>query len=238
MTIELKNKIKQTVKKIVFSLPSSAVIMLHHVTDNPEHRKSGCLISEDKFYNFINSFSEYESIKNVLKNPGERKITLTFDDGLEDVYTVAYPFLKAKNIPFTVFIATDLIDTEGYITKSQLLELSNNTLVTVGAHGTTHGILKSMTKDMQEKELSESARYLESLTGKKVEYFAYSHGQYDSNTLKLAKMFKYCFTTSAKPLNALTKIRKSEVPRINLTNELLDSTNILLNEILFNNKRG
>jgi peptidoglycan/xylan/chitin deacetylase (PgdA/CDA1 family) len=35
---------------------------------------------------------------------------VTFDDGWIDTYTIAYPILKELNIPFSIFIATSLID--------------------------------------------------------------------------------------------------------------------------------
>lgn len=39
-----------------------------------------------------------------------RLIALTFDDGYRDNYTNAYPILKKYNIPFTIFVSTDVIN--------------------------------------------------------------------------------------------------------------------------------
>lgn len=42
---------------------------------------------------------------------GDRRfVALTFDDGFVDNYTTAYPILKRRNLPFTIYVATGLID--------------------------------------------------------------------------------------------------------------------------------
>ena len=42
--------------------------------------------------------------------PGRRFVVLTFDDGYRNNVTEAYPILKAAGAPFTVYVATGLVD--------------------------------------------------------------------------------------------------------------------------------
>ena len=90
--------IKKIARKLLFRVPSSAVVIFHHITDAPECQKSKCVLPFAKFTGFIESYRNYDSLPSVLKNPARKKIAITFDDGLQDVYTLAYPYLKEKNI--------------------------------------------------------------------------------------------------------------------------------------------
>lgn len=90
-------------------LPSSTVLMFHHIDDGNIIVRSGCRLSKKSFVDILDSgisfisAEEYTQFVFSWKNP----CLITFDDGLKDVYRVAYPELKKRNIPFTVFIVTD-----------------------------------------------------------------------------------------------------------------------------------
>jgi len=216
--------IKKTIKRFINEgLPASAILMFHHIEDNPVLCKSGCLLSFEKFKQFFEVFKDFDTLENVVKHPCRRKIAITFDDGLEDVYTVAYPFLKQKQIPFTVFIITDFIGNPGYISESQLKEMADDPLVTIGAHGVSHEILKGMSARGQEIELKNSKDMLETTIKKPVEIFAYSHGQYDSITLNCVKIYKYACSVRALSLNLFTAKQRYLLPRYNVENATFDN---------------
>lgn len=54
------------------------------------------------------------------------KVVISFDDGWESVYTIAYPYMKARGIKGTLFIIESRIDTAGYMTTAMLQELYDN----------------------------------------------------------------------------------------------------------------
>lgn len=56
--------------------------------------------------NTLNGYLEDNTISKKLA------VHLSFDDGYLDNFTLAYPILKKYNIPFSVFIASELIDEE------------------------------------------------------------------------------------------------------------------------------
>jgi peptidoglycan/xylan/chitin deacetylase (PgdA/CDA1 family) len=47
------------------------------------------------------------------RTPPARSVAVTFDDGFANNYSVAFPILRRRSIPFTVFVATGLLDTPG-----------------------------------------------------------------------------------------------------------------------------
>ena len=226
-------ELKKIAKKILYSIPSSTILIFHHISDNPPVCKSGCKLSYDKFTGLLEGFDNYATLTKVVEKPSERHIAVTFDDGLKDVYETAYPFLKERNIPFTVFIVTDFLDTEGYITTENLKELAADALVTIGSHGVTHKNLNNLSAEEQKAELTESKRIIESIIGKPVNAFAFSHGQYNKDTLRLTNDYDYGFSTRQLPLNCITKINHKTLPRFNVDSNSFDSVKNVLNR-LFN----
>lgn len=196
--------------------------MFHHIDDGDIVKKSGCVLDRESFLYIIDSgLSFVDPIELVQNKKNRSKCSITFDDGLQDVYRVAYPELKKRNIPFAVFIVTDFLDREGYISTSELIEMSKDPLVTIGSHGVTHEIMNGMNIAKQLEELRSSKEILEGKIGKKVEMFAYSHGQYDRNTISLLKkykIYKCAFGVHGLPLNCVTKMRIYDLPRVNCEN--------------------
>ena len=211
----IKKQLKGIAKKLMYIVPTSFVLMFHHVEETPALPRSKCLLATERFYEIISAFpaKAYVSVQDVLKKG--KRIAITFDDGLEDVYRVAYPYLKEKKIPFCIFVVTDFLDQPGYITTEQLLEMNQDPLVTIGSHGITHKNLPELSEAAQISELADSKQSLENLLGKPVKYFAYSHGQYDATTLCHVRIYENAFSVVSRGLNFLTN-RRWEIPRINI----------------------
>ena len=69
----------------------------------------------------------------------ERTVGITIDDAYLSVYTEAWPRLKAAGFPFTVFVATGLVDQKisGYMTWQQIKVMADGG-VTIGGHTVSH----------------------------------------------------------------------------------------------------
>ena len=78
-------------------------------------------------YVFISIEEFYERFVHKGKFSG-KEIVLTFDDGYKNNLTVAAPFLKSLDIPFTVFISTNLVEREAFVPTYYIRSavLSNN----------------------------------------------------------------------------------------------------------------
>ncbi len=166
--------------------------------------------------------------------PPPRNILITFDDGLADLYTIAYPYLKKHNIPFTAFIATDFLDKEGYITTEQLKTLASDELVTIGAHGVTHTPLPKLSKEGQEYELRTSKEILEKIIDNDVTIFAYPYGQKNKDTLKLiSKIYKYAFDVCDFGVNIfMILLCKMMIPRYNIVDSNIETQMKKIDKIL------
>ena len=150
-------------------------MMLHHVSAG---KYSPCVLSTENFIGFLDSNQKYISIDELLKSSASKykdAIAITIDDGLYDLYTVAYPLLLERKIPFTAFVSADLLDQEGYITTEQLKEMSRNPLVTIGSHGCTHKCLDELSIEEQIYEINESKQKLEALIEKEIKLKSEKH---------------------------------------------------------------
>lgn len=126
-----------------------------------------------------------------------RFVCLTFDDGYQDNYDIAYPLLKRLEVPFAVYVTTGFIDNRlpmwWYpgerlgITSESLKALDADPLCTIGAHTISHPRLDTLSLDDQQKEIAHSRQELETLLGHAVHHFSYPHGAYNADTLTLVK---------------------------------------------------
>ena len=218
----MKTNVKKFIQDTLFRLfPSSAVLMLHNISDTPIISKE-ILLSEERFYQMVDSFSNWDSIESIHAKPHHKKMAITFDDGFSDVYTIAYPYLNARSIPFTCFVTVEKLDTVGYLTTGQLIELSKNPIVTIGAHCWHHKPLAGMHADQQAYELFATKEKLEKIIGKKILYMAYPYGQRDTTTMQLLRKNKDsyagCFIVGRGLVNIITSLNKFELPRMGMDN--------------------
>lgn len=222
--------IKEVYNKSKYILPSSTVLMFHHVTDKPTVKKS-LLMKTNNFLSAIDSFNCYADLRSTVEEYREKRIAITFDDALLDVYTVAYRELSQRNIPFTVFVATDLLNQEGYVSTKELLEMSQNPLVNIGSHCVSHTPLRGKLLREQEKEMFDSKFALEDLLDREIKEIAFPFGQYDKNTITLlhkTKHYDYAFLASGGPVNSISAHHTMKLPRLRIDDAMFNRTMDLL----------
>lgn len=212
---------KKVLKSLFFRIPASYVLMLHHVDDGNITPVSDCIIQYDQFIRLLKQDRKFMQMSDYLtfKAQNNGKYLLTFDDGLEDVFRVVYPVLKDREIPFTIFVPVDLLDTPGYISIEQLKEMAKDPLVTIGSHGVSHRVMTTLSVGEQELELVESKKTLQRIIGKSVDVYAYPHGQFNSDTIKLLKklnLYKAAFGVTGHPTNCFTESNRFDLPRFNI----------------------
>lgn len=110
----------------------------------------------------------------------KKPIILTFDDGYKDFYTDAYPILKKYHAKATQYVITGFLDHPNHLLTSELLEISKDGLVEIGAHTVTHIWMRDKLPAETLYQASESKKVLEHMTGKKITSFAYPFGAFDN----------------------------------------------------------
>ncbi len=124
----------------------------------------------------IVSLRELEALR-ARKIKG-RIVAITFDDGYEDNFTVAYPILAEAEASATFFVPSALVGKPGRMSEEQLAELSAAGFE-IGSHSRTHRELPSLSDDELHEEIYGSKKELEAALGVTVESFAYPRGLFD-----------------------------------------------------------
>ena len=154
-------------------------------------------------------------------------VCLTFDDGYQDNYDIAYPILKQMEVPFAIYVTTGFInnripirwyrDEKLGINTESLKTMDADPLCTIGAHPVSHPKLDILSPQEQQKEIEQSLQELESLLVHPIHHFSYPHGAYNADTLKIVNDCHFISTLRAWG----GSIRKGdatllELPRIEL----------------------
>lgn len=210
--------LKRLLKDVFYSIPSSSILMFHHIGVPESDRISSCNLSKEVFESICKNFSDISrSVDDVLIHNGY--VAFTFDDGFEDFYYNAFPILQQYRIPFVLFVVEDFIGEKGYLSKSQLKTILDSPLCEIGSHGKTHKILSKLTTEELVDEIVQSRINIESLLGCKITKMAYSHGNADTRCLKMVRVYDTAYFANSMPLNFITRLSKFKYPRLNMTDK-------------------
>lgn len=142
----------------------------------------------------IVSLEEMVSQRIEARKSSRKLAAITFDDGYEDFYWNAYPYLHNGNLPATVFIAPAYVGKKWPFDGSnlklldwgQVKEISRNK-IEIGAHSVTHIDLRSADLPTAKREIAESKKQLEEQIKKSVVQFSFPFGRCSNDTVNLAK---------------------------------------------------
>lgn len=146
----------------------------------------------------------------LLERPADQRprVALTFDDGLKTVRSAALPLLRARALPFTLFVVTDFVGRDnGWPTQrrgiarlplldwDELKEL-RDAGVEIGSHSATHARLHGLSEAEWSRELADSRKRLEDRLGVAASSFAYPDGVHDDEAVRrVAACYERAVTT-------------------------------------------
>ena len=202
---------KTTAKWKTYDEPVQIPILMYHavhVMDPSEASNANLIVDPDLFEAQIKALSKAgyyfltpeEAYKAFTENalPAKKVVWLTFDDGNEDFYTIAYPILKKYKAKATNNIITGFVKkgNAGNLTVKQMKEMMAHGM-SFQSHTVNHPDLSTTDKATQKVELTDSIDFLENKLNTKVNTIAYPSGRYNQTTLDLAKKtYKLGLTTN------------------------------------------
>ena len=141
---------------------------------------------------------EFENPKNfdlLFKKPKTKKrILITIDDAFSSFYENAWPFLKKNKIPFILFVSTQPVGKNGYMSWEQIKEVEKENFAFIGNHSHTHEYLLDFSFNNFKNDIDSSIRIFNEKLGYNPIFFSYPFGEYSLEQINYIKeKFKYAF---------------------------------------------
>ena len=185
-----------------------------------ENKYPSTNIQIDIFYKHIklikNSNYQFLTLKDFIENfdkaKKQKKILITIDDGFMSFYKNAWPFLKKNKIPFILFVSTEPVGKNGYMTWEQIKEVEKENFAAIGHHSHSHEYLidKSNSEFISDIEKANKL-FLENI-GYVPNIFSYPFGEYSEFMRNyISKNFDFAFGQHSGVIDSNKE--KFELPR-------------------------
>jgi len=212
----LKNSIKELLGYTYFNLYKKYInnignktLIYHAFGTKLKHDTYGISMDINRFKSHMIYVKDNHHIHDLTKPFAGNSISITIDDGYKDTLD-AVDILQNLKIPFTLFITSDFIDKDSFLSTNDVRDISLLKYSNIGSHGKSHSKLGFLDHVQQRRELIESKTFIESIIKSKVRSISFPHGSYNSTTLSCLKELGYNLAaTSKKGFNARNTDRYS-----------------------------
>ena len=179
-------------------------------------------------YSIISIEKAFQAISNVEPTK-DRSVVITIDDAYSSVYRYAWPIFKKYNLPFTLFVSTDVIDnkTPGYMNWEQIRILRDHG-VTIGSQTKSHPHMFKLTREKIIQELSISNKRFIDEIGGTPKYFAYPYGEYNLEVIEHVKQHGFVAAFGQHSGVAHKSLGMYELPRFAMNEKYGDMDRFLL----------
>jgi len=185
----------------------AVVLVYHHVSETTPALTSVTPAVFDSHLEYLqqNAFSVWPLARILAtlregKPLPENTVAITFDDAYQSIYTEAFPRLRQRNWPFTLFVSSEAIDRgyDNYLSWAQLRELADSG-VELANHSHSHAHLVRRLQDESDEQwrqrviddIDTAARRLQQETGSRSRLFAYPYGEYSPALQDIVRSLGY-----------------------------------------------
>ena len=179
------------------------ILCFHGVSDNPTNPYAVSTSDFSKQMQYLSENYKIVSLDQLVQKIQNQEplnfhmVAVSFDDGYEDFYTVAFPILRRYGISATVFLPTGSIDENSqgkqvlpqgeFLSWNQIREMQRNG-IDFGSHTVSHTSLIKLPWDEIQRELLESKSRIEAEIGVTFPGFAYPYGTFRDIDVKIGKL--------------------------------------------------
>ena len=191
----------------LYAADDAVILMYHNIAIDtpastsvtPEVFKSHLQYLADNGFSVLPLSQTLDNLKSGRPIP-PRTVVLTFDDAYRSVYTEAFPLLRDKAWPFTVFVTTKYISDSysPFMTWAQLREIEEYG-GEIGNHSHTHpyfvrkktGELNSQWRLRIMSEINQAQSILVQQLEKPISVVAYPYGEFSDEVKQVLMEFDY-----------------------------------------------
>lgn len=215
------------------------VLMYHNIVDDENTNTQWTNINKEEFSKHLSlldkwgftpiTFKDYLLFINGELLVPKKPVILTFDDGFEGVYKIAFPLLKKLGWNAVVFaigdkkIRKDLWNNNfgnkvsNLLNPEQILEM-HDAGFEIGSHSMSHQYLPNKPYSNSWYEIVKSKEELENLIGSEVQSFCYPYGALNKYLKQMVKIAGYSigcgvYTGPPKFGQDIFDVRRITIPR-------------------------
>jgi peptidoglycan/xylan/chitin deacetylase (PgdA/CDA1 family) len=172
------------------------ILCYHNIRESMKGHDAAYTITTDQFASHLQMLADsgFHSILpdefyKYLADGGnlpEKPIMITFDDTHEEHFLIAAPLLEKAGFNGVFFVMTVTIGKSGYMTASEIKQLCNNGHA-IEQHTWDHPDLRKLSSTGWDIEIDDARKTLETITGKRADFFAYPFGAWNEDAIEQLK---------------------------------------------------
>ena len=157
----------------------------NNLQDTPSSSNSQTYVDDQATNNEATQTTPNASSNNIIAS-NEDPVVITFDDGFESTYTIAFPIMEQYGIKGTVYVVPTWVGSPGYLTLEELTILHNAGWI-IASHTWDHPVLPDLTSAEVITELQLTINWLnQNGFADGAYHLAYPYGQYNDNVVQVA----------------------------------------------------